>query len=107
MKAGFAIAAAFAVGFLCAQAQAQPAGDMQQAQQLCSNDVFRLCGNAVPDRGRIEACLRRNFRQVSAPCRNFMAHYAARQHGRVVSSRHHRHVTRHHRRTSRHHYRQQ
>jgi hypothetical protein len=43
-------------------------GTMQQ-QIACTPDVFRLCGNAIPDVNRIVSCLRQNEPQLGAPCR--------------------------------------
>jgi len=100
-----------ALGLLCASAQAQSAAE-QAGQQACGNDVFAMCGDAIPDRGRIEACLRRNYNRVSAPCRHFMASYG-HSHGARHTERHHytrhhyrtHHVTRHHHHYVRHHIR--
>jgi hypothetical protein len=40
------------------------------AQQLaCTPDVFRLCGEQIPDATRIVACLRQNTAQLSGDCR--------------------------------------
>ena len=40
------------------------------AQQLaCTPDVFRLCGEQIPDTNRIVVCLRQNTAQLSGPCR--------------------------------------
>ena len=40
------------------------------AQQLaCTPDVFRLCGDQIPDATRIVACLRQNTAQLSGDCR--------------------------------------
>jgi hypothetical protein len=40
------------------------------AQQLaCTPDVFRLCGDQIPDATRIVACLRQNIVQLSGDCR--------------------------------------
>ena len=40
------------------------------AQQLaCTPDVFRLCGEQIPDATRIVACLRQNTTQLSSDCR--------------------------------------
>jgi hypothetical protein len=40
------------------------------AQRLaCTPDVVRLCGSAVPDVGRIVACLRQNEMQLGASCK--------------------------------------
>lgn len=43
-------------------------GTMQQ-QLACTPDVFRLCGEQIPDTNRIVACLRQNTPQLSGPCR--------------------------------------
>ena len=106
--------AALAVTLICAPVQAQTSAD-QAGQQACGNDAFSLCGDAIPDRGRIEACLRRNYSRVSSDCKAYMAsfgksHRAARS-GRLhyrshhAARRHHaaRHKTVRHR--ARHHYR--
>jgi hypothetical protein len=90
--------AVLAVTLVCAPAQAQTPAD-QAGQQACGNDAFALCGDAIPDRGRIEACLRRNYSRVSKSCRTYMASYG-KSHGRVSSGRkhyrHHRAVRGHH-----------
>jgi hypothetical protein len=40
------------------------------AQQLaCTPDVFRLCGDQIPDTNRIVACLRQNTALLSGDCR--------------------------------------
>jgi hypothetical protein len=43
-------------------------GTMEQ-QMACTPDVFRLCGEQIPDVDRIVACLRQNTPQLSGPCR--------------------------------------
>jgi hypothetical protein len=43
-------------------------GTMEQ-QIACTPDVFRLCGEQIPDVNRIVACLRQNTPQLSEPCR--------------------------------------
>ncbi len=79
MKLRHSIATALTLMILCAPAGAQSQSmspeDMQAAQQVCQNDVFTLCQDSVPDQNRITACLRKHFRDVSAPCREFMANY--------------------------------
>lgn len=47
--------------------------DMNGAQEACQDDVFTLCGEAVPDHARIEACLKKQWTKVSAKCRTFMS----------------------------------
>ena len=113
MKLILPATAFLALALLCAPAQAQSAAE-QAGQQACGNDVFAMCGDAIPDRSRIEACLRRNYSRVSATCRHFMASYG-RTHRTQTAERHRytrhayrsRHETRHHHAThhrySRHH----
>jgi hypothetical protein len=43
-------------------------GTLQQ-QLACTPDVFRLCGEQIPDANRIVACLRQNTPQLSEACR--------------------------------------
>jgi hypothetical protein len=43
-------------------------GTLQQ-QLACTPDVFRLCGEQIPDSNRIVACLRENTPQLSDGCR--------------------------------------
>ena len=40
-----------------------------EQQMACTPDVWRLCGDQVPDVGRIVACLRQNTPQLSNGCR--------------------------------------
>ena len=46
-------------------------GTMQQ-QNACEPDVFRLCGNYIPNVGEIVACLRGNEARLSQPCHQVM-----------------------------------
>ena len=43
-------------------------GTLEQ-QMACTPDVFRLCGEQMPDVNRIVTCLRQNTPQLSGPCR--------------------------------------
>jgi hypothetical protein len=43
-------------------------GTLEQ-QLACTPDVFRLCGEQIPDTNRIVACLRQNTPQLSGSCR--------------------------------------
>src|SRR6202161_4989258 len=47
--------------------QQQYPGTMEQ-QLACTPDVFRLCGEQIPDVNRIVACLRQNTPQLSGAC---------------------------------------
>ena len=43
-------------------------GTMEQ-QMACTPDVWRLCGDQIPDVNRIVACLQRNTPNLSSGCR--------------------------------------
>ena len=43
-------------------------GTMEQ-QMACTPDVWRLCGEQIPDVNRIVACLQRNTPNLSSGCR--------------------------------------
>jgi hypothetical protein len=66
------LSVAISVGGFAAVQQAAFAqeyrGTLQQ-QLACTPDVFRLCGEQIPDTNRIVACLRQNTPQLSGPCR--------------------------------------
>jgi hypothetical protein len=68
------LALGFAIATGCGVAVETPAfsqdyrGTMEQ-QMACTPDVFRLCGEHIPDSNRIVACLRQNTSQLSQPCR--------------------------------------
>ena len=50
-------------------ASAQEYRGTWEQQMACTPDVWRLCGDAVPDVSRIVACLRQNTPQLSRDCR--------------------------------------
>lgn len=41
----------------------------QQAQQVCYDDVQRLCSDEIPDEDRIQACMREHRAELSPACR--------------------------------------
>jgi hypothetical protein len=47
----------------------------QEEQQACMNDAFNVCGDAIPDHGKVAACLAKNINRISAPCRTVMLRY--------------------------------
>jgi hypothetical protein len=70
------------------------------AEQACTNDAFRLCNDAIPDRAKVGACLRHNARSLSADCRTFVVggrgrHYAGRGRPHVRARVHHTYHRRH------------
>lgn len=73
MKISSAVVAASMLALLATQASAQ---DRQQEQQACENDVYALCGEAIPDQDRIIACLKAHWAKVSHECKTIMANYS-------------------------------
>jgi hypothetical protein len=63
------------------QQQQQAPNGMQAEQQACEGDVYKLCGQAIPDQTRIEKCLRKKWSKVSQNCRKTMASYGKRHNG--------------------------
>ena len=47
-------------------------GTAQQgaARQACGADISQVCADVKPGGGRITACVREHFTELSAPCRN-------------------------------------
>jgi hypothetical protein len=68
------IALSLAIAAACGLAIQTPAlsdeyrGTFEQ-QLACTPDVWRLCGDQIPDVNRIVACLRQNTPQLSDGCR--------------------------------------
>src|SRR3954462_9697837 len=46
-----------------------------EQQEACKPDVFRLCGNFIPNVDAIIACLRTNEPNLSPPCHDVMFPY--------------------------------
>ncbi len=40
------------------------------ARQACGADISQVCADVKPGGGRITACVREHFTELSAPCRN-------------------------------------
>lgn len=79
MKAIAAVALASVTLALTTPAFAEYKGTAE-AQQACTPDAFRLCGQFIPDAGQIAACLARQKARLSPGCRQVFA----------SGSRHHR-----------------
>jgi len=85
MRIPFAIALAF-----FALAPAAASAESQDEQSACMNDAFTICGQAIPDRDRVAACLSQNIHRISIPCRTVMQRYsrsAASPRARITSVR--------------------
>jgi hypothetical protein len=49
--------------------------DEQSDQQACMNDAMTICGQFIPDRERVGACLYSNRTRISPACRTAMQRY--------------------------------
>ena len=58
-----------------------------EQQLACTPDVFRLCGEHIPDSNRIVACLRQNTPQLSGACRAVFESNASVPHQAVPRQR--------------------
>jgi hypothetical protein len=47
--------------------------ETQEDRQACMNDALTVCGQFIPDRGRIEACLYANRNRISSACQAVLA----------------------------------
>ena len=54
---------------IIAPASSQEYRGTWEQQMACTPDVWRLCGDQIPDVSRIVACLRQNTPQLSGICR--------------------------------------
>ena len=52
--------------------------DPQQDQQACMNDAMTVCGQFIPDRERVAACLLSNRSRISAACRTALMQFNPR-----------------------------
>lgn len=68
MKAVAPVALALAALACATPASAEYRGT-GEAQQACTPDVFRLCGQFIPDAGQITACLIRQKPNLSPACK--------------------------------------
>ena len=64
---GLAVAIA-GIGAVAPASSQEYRGTWEQ-QMACTPDVWRLCGDQIPDVSRIVACLRQNTPQLSNGCR--------------------------------------
>jgi hypothetical protein len=47
----------------------------QQNQDACMNDAMTICGQFVPDREKVAACLLSNKHRISVGCRTMLSHW--------------------------------
>jgi len=73
-----------------------PAQEMTP-EQACTGDAQSLCGEFIPDRAKVGACLRRNAARLSPACRGFVVGGRHTTHGRTYTRhRIYHHYHRHH-----------
>ena len=66
---GMLAAAGVALALWASPASAQRADDMKgQGQHPCAGDAQRLCGEFIPDRGKVATCLSHKKRELSSAC---------------------------------------
>jgi hypothetical protein len=70
MKIQFALALAFLI-----VAPATALAQTQEEQDACTGDAMGICGEFIPDRGQVAACLARNINRISPACRTVMHRY--------------------------------
>jgi hypothetical protein len=58
-----------------------------EERQACMDDAFNVCGDAIPDRDRVAACLARNISRISVACRTVMERYQTPEAPVVVSNK--------------------
>ena len=63
------LAVAIGAAGVIAPASSQEYRGTWEQQMACTPDVWRLCGDQIPDVSRIVACLRQNTPQLSSNCR--------------------------------------
>ena len=65
-----------ALAFACVvMAPVAVKADAQEDQSACMNDAMTVCGQFIPDRERVAACLIDNRSHISAACRTALARF--------------------------------
>ena len=77
---------AIAIGGIAPAFSQEYRGTWEQ-QMACTPDVWRLCGDQIPDVSRIVACLRQNTPQLSSNCRAVFESSAEQQAYRAPAPR--------------------
>jgi hypothetical protein len=67
------VAGALIVGALAAWPLSTVRAESEADREACTPEVHRLCGQYIPDREAIIACLKHNMRNLVPACRKVMA----------------------------------
>jgi hypothetical protein len=78
------IVLAFAVS-LSALSATQSFAFSAEAQQMCTGDAFRLCGDEIPNIPKITACMMKKRASLSAGCRAVMERDLAQKSSNVAA----------------------
>jgi hypothetical protein len=65
-------ATALVLGAIVALPLGAARAESSQDREACTPDVYAHCGEFIPDRERIVACLKQKIRQLSPACRQVM-----------------------------------
>ena len=66
-------AATIVVGVLAAWPLSAARAESDADREACTPEVHRLCGQYIPDRERIIACLKHNMKLLVPACRKVMS----------------------------------
>ncbi|CAB3760904.1 hypothetical protein LMG29739_03491 [Paraburkholderia solisilvae] len=45
------------------------AASQDEEDKACRSDAFRLCSSEIPNKDKIEACMKQHYDQLSPPCK--------------------------------------
>jgi hypothetical protein len=62
-----------ALGAIVALPLSALSAESQEDREACTPEVHRLCGQYIPDREAIIACLKHNMKQLVPACRKVMS----------------------------------
>jgi hypothetical protein len=65
-------ATALVLGAIAAWPLSAARAESQQDREACTPDVYAHCGDLIPDREAIVACLKKKINQLSPACRTVM-----------------------------------
>ena len=66
------VATALVLGVMAAWPLGAAWAESSQDREACTPDVYAHCGEFIPDRERIVACLKHKIKQLSPACRQVM-----------------------------------
>ena len=79
MRTGLGLLVAFMLVTTVVEAQQPPAPSRLQIAEACASDIDRLCAGVPPGDGRIKACMKAQFSQLSASCFDTLMAAAAKK----------------------------